>query len=320
MNFEIFLYGRTRTHDYTDMHIPSWLTYSSKYYSEFRKIISHIFNIRDSVSEEQSDLLNDTGNCFTCYIGHEICILCRCCSISGEDEFGRSIFSTEGFICRSDDQKLFWNNIQNMIAFLLTRQKKFYDEYIEKFDESQKPVASEKFQVIKKYSETELDDIMVSAGIKKQFTALQSAVSYRILPFGFVIGKQNKAIFTYPCSNELINDQIYFTDDFCTENSKDEFWKNKYKALNIKSESKKYFTYLDISYSPQNRLRYRFVIGNQPDTKNIVSDIPFVSYEQEEGITINLNDLNTLFLTVSTYVYREGYKQFPVNKYIFEKW
>lgn len=320
MNFDIFLYGRTKTHDYTDMYIPSWLTYTSKYYGEFRKIISHVFNIRDSVPEDKSYLLNDTVNCFTCYFGHDICILCRCCSITGEDEFGRSIFSTEGFVCRIDDQKNFWDNILNMIAFLITRQKTFYNEYIEKYNEEQKPMAEERSEYIEKYSKTDLNDIMISAGIQRQFCALEKVISHRILPFGFIIGKQNKSLFCYPRPKELITDESFFTDDFCTEISDDVFWKTKYTPLNIKSETKKYFTYLDIRCTPQNRLRYRLIIGNQPDSENNVSDVPFVSYETEEGISIDKDKLDILFRTVRTYITDQGYKEFPTNKFIFEKW
>ena len=47
MELEVFLYGRTRTYDYFDMYIPSWLDNGSDEYREYRKTVSFIMKIRD---------------------------------------------------------------------------------------------------------------------------------------------------------------------------------------------------------------------------------------------------------------------------------
>ena len=328
MEFDVFLYGRTKTYDYCDMYMPSWLTVDSEEYNDYRKIISHLFRIRDILNESESKILEMTADSFYFYKTQNISILCRCCHTVGKDEYGRTICSTEGFVCKNENEKDFWYHVPDMIIDLISGEKTFYDDYIDKYYDTSKPpqiVLSKNIDnAIKFVSEANYSDntelCIRRANIQNQFKSLICGMRKRIMPFNFVIGKHEKRIYEYQHPKTVPDIEMFFANDECTELSDNLSWNHKYKSLSLENKVSNYHVYLDIKKSLQEKIRYRLVTGNKPDSENVVTDVPFVTYEVESDTAINISELINMYETMREYLLDLGWCKSPQNKYIFEKW
>ncbi len=328
MEFDVFLYGRTKTYDYYDMYMPSWLMVDSEEYNDYRKIISHLFRVRDILNESESEILEMTSDSFCFYKTNKISILCRCCHIVGEDEYGRTICSTEGFVCKNENEKDFWTYVPDMIINLLSAEKTFYSDYMDKHHDISKPpqiVRRENIEnVIDFLSEEKYSDnteiCIERANIQDQFKSLISAMRKRVMPFNFAIGKHEKKIYEYQHPKTVPDIQMFFVGDECSEVSDSLSWTNNYKALSLDNKVSNYHIYLDIKKSMHEKIRYRLVAGNKPDSGNTVTDVPFVSYEIEKETAVNISELITMYETMREYLFSQGWCNSPQNKYIFEKW
>jgi len=319
MNFDVFLYGKTRTHDYTEMYLPDWITAGSEYYSEYKKIISCLFSIREHIPEHEASVLKGTENCLIYYSGKNICLFGRHCHISGEDEFGRSIFSCEGFICRTEDQKKFWYSVPDMTAYLLDAEKTFYEEYMSGISDDQKPDQISRTENVVSYRNEHILDSVRTAGIEKQYAALDEAINKIAAPFGFVLGDHRKSLFSYPWPKELNKTEKYFVSDECSAAGDDESWIKHYRPLIYNAEIRRLIMYLEISISPQKRIRYRLAAGDEAGPDGRIADISYVSYEKESGLEISANDLLNMEETVRERLLSDGYDLNSSNDFVFEK-
>ena len=139
MKLDVFLYGRTITHDYFDMYLPPWLKTDTDEYREYRKTISHIMKIRDNLHENEMDILKETADSFIFYKGRKTSMLCTFCHITGYDQFDRPICSAEGFIFRQDELNSLWKYIPDMIAYLYGTEETYYKKYISLHGEETRP-------------------------------------------------------------------------------------------------------------------------------------------------------------------------------------
>lgn len=294
MKYDVFLYGRTKKYDYFDMYVPSWLTYDTDEYLEYRRTVSFIMKIRDILPEEKSGVLRNTQNSFIFYRGLKINMLCRFCHASGEDEFGRPICSTEGFICKSNELKDFWISVPDMIAHMTAAEKTFYDEYASENGSSSKPPQLTRNEEISCAEETCVPS--------KQFEALKKAVAVSKQPFSFAFGTEKKEFYDYGSADDMVKINIFFAADECTEIPEEP---------EIKSEADfgEFCVYVDIRKSSQNRLRYRLAVGSKPTADRKVKEIPYVSYERENGTEIKMHDLFAMYEAVKMYISEHGIGQ-----------
>jgi len=319
MNFDVFLYGKTKTHDYTEMYLPDWIETGSDHYTEYKKMISCLFSIREHIPEHEASVLGETGNCLIYYSGKNICMFGRHCHISGEDEFGRSIFSCEGFVCRTENQKKFWYSVPDMTAYLLDAEKTFYEEFISGISDDQKPERISRTENIVRVQHEHILSSVRSAGIEEQYAALEEMINKKAAPFGFIIGDQKRSLFSYQWPKELNKAEKYFVLDELSRTGDDEGWIKQYRPLVYNSEIRRLLTYLEISLSPQNRIRYRLVAGDEAGPDGRIADIPYVSYEKESGLEISLNDILNMEETVRERLLSDGYDLNSSNDLVFEK-
>lgn len=326
MKCDVFLYSRTRTYDYTDMYMPSWFTNNPEMYSEYRKIVSHIFKIRDMIPESSYGLLQNTSNNFVFIRGSKISMLCRFCHIVGVDEFKRPICSTEGYICQNDDLKEFWLSIPDMIINLLGEDL-YYNQYMAKNAASPKPVqmnyVTEIRHFIDTYSTFRIDDdikeFLDSRYILYQYEIMLKTIQTVGEPFNFAIGTENRELYCYKPSVDVPLLERVFCSSFCPEPNINDSWTKKYTPTKINIDPKKYNLYLELKKSDQNRLRYRLLVASEPQQENLILDIPFVTYEQETGTEIKFSEILKMYKTAKIFIEPLGYEQSEDNRYIFEK-
>ena len=288
MELEVFLYGRTRTYDYFDMYIPSWLDNGSDEYREYRKTVSFIMKIRDILSEEKSEILNRTANSFVFYRGRKISMLCRFCHVCGKDEFDRPICSTEGFITKIDNLKEFWKQIPDMILHLSSSDKTYYNEYQLKHGDESKPVGEIRIDHLK-------SSYTASVPLT-QYNALKKAVEKSSVPFSFAFGDEEKKLYDYSKEYDLVKINVFFTADECTEIPEEPEKQKKDADLGSMK------IWIDIKKTVQGRLRYRLVLGEVPGADKKISKIPYVSYERECGLEIKLSELYKMHETLISYI------------------
>lgn len=288
MKAEVFLYGRTEKHDYIDMFSPDWLAIDTDEYKEYRKTVSFIMKIRDILSEEKSQILRETVNSFVFYRGRSISMLCRFCHVSGVDQFGRPICSTEGFIVKNESLKDFWTHVPQMILQLSSAEKTYYDEYSSLYGEEEKPPHESRTAEINSD-----DDSCVP---QKQFEKLKEAVSRARMPFSFAFGDKEKNLYDYSKSDDQVKLNIFFAADECTDI---DFGPEEEKK---EADLGEYKFWVDIKKSPQGRMRYRLVLANEPGADKKISGIPYVSYERESGSEIKISELYAMHETMYTYI------------------
>ncbi len=328
MKLDVFLYSRTKTHDYTDMYIPSWLTYESEAYNDYRKIISYIFKIREVLPENKCDVLNSTADSFIFYKTNNICMLCRCCHKVGEDEFGRAIFSTEGFLCKGDKLIDFWYMIPDALKYMLMTEEKIYDEYLVHTENEPKPpklskeieFPGELNPMISLRLDGDTKYVFSIKGILNQFETYMSSAQKKIVPFSFVLGTEDKELYNYPVDSGMTEVEMYFTRNKCTEVPESEDWRKTFVPAKINAEAKKYFTFLELKKSSQNKIRYRLVVAREPKQEKTLTAVPFVSYEEESGGTeVRLSDVVKMYETIRQTIIDEGYERSTKERYVFEK-
>ncbi|MBQ9982263.1 MAG: hypothetical protein IJP18_06815 [Oscillospiraceae bacterium] len=328
MKPDVFLYSRTRTHDYIDMYIPSWLSNKSEAYNDYRKIISHIFKIRDILPENKCDILNSTADSFMFFKTDNICMLCRFCHKVGDDEFGRAIFSTEGFLCKGEDLIDFWYRIPDMLCYMLMSEEKFYDKYMLLTENEPKPTTKsvdidvpEKLNPMVSYSlENDVQYVMSIKGILNQFQNFMMSASQKAVPFSFVLGTDDKELYTYDADNGLPPFEMFFTRNKCSTVSENEDWRKSFVPAKINTDAKKYYTFVELKKSEHSKLRYRLVIAREPKQEKTLTSVPFVSYEQESGGNeVDFRELVRMYETLAEGISELGYEKSKKEPYVFEK-
>ncbi len=300
MQADVFLYGRTGTHDYFDMYIPSWLSPGTGEYREYRKNVSYIMKIRDILPEDRVGVLSDTADSFVFIKGRTVSMLCRFCHICGSDEFGRPICSTEGFVVKNDLPEEFRRLIPDMIAFMTASERTWYDEYCEAHGSELKP-------------ESEIRSEEITAGgypdVKLgQFSEMKSALSRTRRAFSFVYGRIERSLCDYgEQDDEKIS--VFFCADECTE-IPDETSDSEENSAADFGALKPYF---EIRKTPQGKLRYRIVLcraGEQMST----SSMAYLSYEKETASEIKAAEIFRMYRTVSEHIIRHGADEKAVKK------
>lgn len=291
---DVFLYGRTKTHDYFDMYIPSWMKSDSEEYREYRKTVSYIMKIRDILPENKLGILERTSDSFIFYRGRSISMLAGFCHICGSDEFGRPICSTGGFIFRNEDLKNLWKLIPDMICMLSDSGIDLYRDYSEKYGGESKPESVNRSEEILpgKYPS-------VSLG---QFAEMKDAVNRAPSPFSFAYGPEEKSLYDYSSSDVKIS--VFFASDECTELTFDEPEEKTADTSGLVS-------YAEIRKSPQGRLRYRIVMCSEEDNR-----VLYESYEREAGSEIKLSELFRMYSSVCRYLAEHGTGKDQVRKCI----
>lgn len=306
--------------------MPSWFTNNPEMYSEYRKIISHIFKVRDMIPESNYGLLQNTANNFVFIRGSKISMLCRFCHIVGTDEFKRPICSTEGYICQNSNLKEFWIHIPDMILNLLGEEL-YYNQYMNKNAGNPKPVqmnyVTEIRHFIDTYSTVKIDDdikeFLDSKNMLYQYEIFLKTVQIAGIPFNFALGTETRELYCYQPSPDVPLLERVFCSSFCPEPTQNDGWKKKYTPTKINIDPKKYYIYLELRKSDQNRLRYRLLVAAEPHHENLILDIPFVSYEQETGTEIRFSEILKMYRTVKIFIEPLGYEKSEENKYMFEK-
>ncbi|MDO5560790.1 MAG: hypothetical protein Q4F95_14515 [Oscillospiraceae bacterium] len=330
MEYDIFLYGRTRTRDYYDMYIPKWLTPQSDGYKDYRKIISHIFKIRDSIPEKSSGILKKTADSFYFYIFDDFCILCRCCYIASEDEYGRSICSTEGFICRKCDLKSFWLMIPDMILTMLNMSKTYYQSYMDGVTGSGKLPSINCYENIEQTVNilssdpvsAKAENLMTDCSIKIQLMGLIHAMCERIVPFTFVVGSQDKKLYSYSSQYSVPEMSMFFTFDEMTSVTEFNTWKSDYKPFRssyaVENEhDSRIRIYLVLSRIGSGRFHYRLAAGSSSDDNTVKPE--YLSYEGEFERSVNISCLKDMYRAVRGYLEARDWTVSDTSKYIFEK-
>lgn len=328
MKPDVFLYSRTKTHDYIDMYIPSWLSNQSEAYNDYRKIISHVFKVRDILPESKCDILNSTADSFMFFKTNNICMLCRFCHIVGEDEFGRAIFSTEGFLCKAEDLIDFWYRIPDLLEYMIMSEEKIYDDYIARIENEPKPVTmTTEIDVPEKLNpmirlELSKDEnyVMSIKGILNQFQNFMCSASQKAVPFSFVLGTDDKELYNYEADPQLPPFEMYFTRNKCSTVPENEDWRKSFVPAKINTEAKKYYTFVELKKSEQGKLRYRMVVAREPKQEKTLTAVPFVSYEQESGGSeVSFYELVRMYETLSESISESGYEKSQKEPYVFEK-
>ena len=221
MKLDVFLYGRTITHDYFDMYLPPWLKTDTDEYREYRKTISHIMKIRDNLHENEMDILKETADSFIFYKGRKTSMLCTFCHITGYDQFDRPICSAEGFIFRQDELNNLWKYIPDMIAYLSGTEETYYKKYISLHGEETRPETENHTEniIFENIAEPELE----------QFKKLKEAVQNCSRPFSFAYGRFGRKLYDYSPDDAQNRTDVFFVSDECTD--------IKYDEVSVKKES-----------------------------------------------------------------------------------
>lgn len=291
MTADVFLYGRTRTYDYFDMYIPEWLGKDTEEYREYRKTVSYIMKIRDILPEDKVKILRNTANSFMFIYGRRISMLCRFCHICGEDEFGRPISSTEGFVVRNNDVESLRKILPDVIAMMSGADKTYYDLYNEKNGSEPKP-----------QSETLVADVIPGKYLfpdNPQFKAMKKALGGTKNIFSFVYGDMEKSLYDYSSSEDEVKIDVFFASDECTEVPEDppeEEGSADFGSL---------VTYAGITKTSEGRLKYRVVVC-RPDSVLNTGNIAYESYEREAGSEIKLEEIFNMYHSVCDYLSRNG--------------
>lgn len=288
---DVFLYGRTLTHDYFDMYLPSWLTSDSEEYREYRKTVSYIMKIRDILPENRLNALERTSDSFFFFRGRKVSLLARFCSICGRDEFDRPVYYTEGFAVRSSDLTEFWKCVPDMITMLSDSSVNFYRDYSEKYKNENKPDSVKRSEEIlsEKYPQIKLG----------QFLELKDAVNRSSVPFSFAYGPEEKSMYDYPSDNSNIRISVFFSSDECTEIdfSEPEIREADFCGL---------VPFAEIKKSPKGNLRYRVILCSEPAADRKTDHVVYESYEREAGSEIRLSELFKMYETVRKFLADRG--------------
>lgn len=289
MKADVFLYGRTEKHDYYDMYLPEWLTSASEEYREYRKTVSFIMKIRDVLPENRIDILRKTAGSFMFLKGRRISLLCRFCHICGTDEFGRPVFSTEGYIVPASETDALKKLIPDIIAEMSSDDKTFYDRYMsENQDDS-------KLQSIS--LSTEITPGGYPYPDSPQFEKLKSALEKSSSAFSFAYGSFEKKLYDYSDRDDNIKINAFFVKDECTEFAEET--EEKYADFG------NLLTFAEFIRTPQGRVKYKVVLCRDDSTKNRGS-IAYESYERESGAEIKLSELYMMYESVKDYLLRNG--------------
>ncbi|WP_044973549.1 hypothetical protein [Ruminococcus sp. HUN007] len=291
MNADVFLYGRTRTHDYFDMYLPEWLESYTEEYREYRKTVSFIMKIRDVLPEDRVNVLENTADSFMFISGRRISMLCRFCHICGEDEFGRPICSTEGFVVKSSDTEDLRKIIPDALAMMSGASRTCYDQYISDYGWEAKP-----------------DPVSLKADIvpgkyvfpqKEWFRTMKASLERTSRTFSFVCGDQQKSLYDYSSENDEVKINVFFAEDECTEIPADP------EPENTGADFGTLVPYAGITKTTEGRLKYRFMLC-RPDNSPGTGSIAYESYERETGSEIKLEELFRMYQSVCEYLARNG--------------
>jgi hypothetical protein len=291
MTADVFLYGRTKTYDYFDMYIPEWLGKDTEEYREYRKVVSFIMKIRDILPENRVKILENTKNSFFFIYGHRISMLCRFCHICSEDEFGRPISSTEGFVVKNSDVQSFRKVLPDAIAMMSGADRTFYDKYNEKHGSESKPQSEA--------SDTDIVPGKYVFADSKQFKALKKALDGTKRTFSFVYGSEEKSLYDYSSSSDDIRINIFFASDECTEVPEDP------PEEENSADFGSLVSYAGITKTSEGRLKYRVVIC-RPDSVPGTGNIAYESYEREAGSEIKLEEIFNMHQSVCDYLSHNG--------------
>lgn len=291
MKADIFLYGRTATHDYLDMYIPSWLQTDSAEYREYRKAVSFIMKIRDILPESRFNVLEKTGDSFMFIQGSSVSMLCRFCHICGSDQFGRPVCSTEGFIVKNESLREFWKLIPDAVSFM-TAGSTYYAQYMEKCTDESRPVPESRTESV--------EAGMVSYPSTGQFAELKNAADKCSRPFSFAYGNGEKSLYSYGTPEDSVSINAFFCADECTEIPDEP---------EITTEAEADFgclvPFVMITRTQQGRLKYKTVLVRDDSVKSRDS-IAYESYERETGTEIKVSELFRMHAALSEYISRNG--------------
>lgn len=296
---DVFLYGRTRTYDYFDMYIPSWLSAGTDEYSEYRKTVSFIMKIRDILPENQLHILENTADSFFFVRGRKISMLCRFCHVCGRDEFDRPICSTEGFAVRNENLAEFWKLVPDITAKLSSAEKTYYEIYTEKNGSETKPQSE--------FRNEEITPGAYSPVKSGQFDELRNAVTKTSRPFSFAFGKYEKSLYSYAAGDDP-EIRAYFVSDECTEISDESETRSEADLGGLD-------VYAVIVKTPQGKLKYRVALCRSDSTLTPGS-IAYESYEREAGTEIKLSEIFRMYSSVNEYLAEHGTDEKSMRKCI----
>ncbi len=295
MKLDVFLYGRTITHDYFDMYLPPWLKTDTDEYREYRKTISHIMKIRDNLHENEMDILKETADSFIFYKGRKTSMLCTFCHITGYDQFDRPICSAEGFIFRQDELNSLWKYIPDMIAYLSGTEETYYKKYISLHGEETRPETENHTEniIFENIAEPELE----------QFKKLKEAVQNCSRPFSFAYGRFGRKLYDYSPDDAQNRTDVFFVSDECTD--------IKYDEVSVKKEANlgEMKFYAEIKKSSRERIRYKAVLCDESGEK-----VYYESYEKEAGAEIKISEIFRMAETVREYIAEHGKDENALRK------